>query len=184
MQQGSEERARAEEEEAWARAHVAPFSGEGAAGAADEEDAEDEDDGYTLEHLSAVVRPVFLTMALATLVVARVRDPVGDAAMASGLNNYLVYGGGAAAAGGGGGGSGGGGGGGGGASSATQLGQAAVNALVIVCVICVATFGCVASAAAPSPPLHRAFARARSRAPFTRPLPPASCSATSTAACA
>ncbi len=147
------------EREEWARSHVVPLSGEGGApgahseggGGDDRDDDDDDDDGYTLEHLSAVVRPVCLTMALATLVVARVRDPAGDLALSSGLNNYLVYGSGSS--------SGGGGGGGGGASSATQLGQAAVNALVIVCVICVATFGCVCP-----------------RGPFWRPRAPTSAS--------
>ena len=112
-----------------------PFEDEG-------EGEGEEEDGYTMEHLSAVVRPVFLTMALATLAVAKVRDPAEDAALGAGLNSYLVYGSGSSGSGGGGSSSGGGGSSSGG-SSAVQLGQAAVNALVIVCVICAATFGLV-----------------------------------------
>ena len=128
-----------------ARGEQAGLDVEAEAGDDREEELEEEgeEEGYSLEHLSAVVRPVFLTMALATIAVANVRDPSQDANLSAGLNSYLVYGSGSAAAGGGGGGAGGGGGGGGGGGSALALGQAAVNALVIVCVICVATFGLV-----------------------------------------
>ena len=52
---------------------------------------DEEDHGaepYTLEHLSAVVRPVILTMSLAAFAVANIRDP--DPA-ASSESIYLVY---------------------------------------------------------------------------------------------
>jgi presenilin 1 len=99
---------------------------------------DEEDHGaepYTLEHLSAVVRPVILTMSLAAFAVANIRDP--DPA-ASSESIYLVYSSKPTPGGGGGGG-----GSSGAGDSGQAAGQAAVNALVIVCVICAATFGLV-----------------------------------------
>jgi Presenilin len=87
---------------------------------------DDEDDGYTLEHLSAVIRPVAVTMILASLAVGQIRDPQQDAALSQGLSSYLVYQESSNS--------------GGGTSSGQQLGEALINALVIVCVICAATF--------------------------------------------
>jgi presenilin 1 len=85
-----------------------------------------EDDGpdYSVDHLSAVVRPVALTMILSSLTVAKIRDPNTDSALGNGLSVYLVYNEGTNAN----------------QSSGEILGQAAINALVIVSVICAATF--------------------------------------------
>jgi presenilin 1 len=109
---------------------------------------DDEDDGnpvYSIHHLSAVIWPVMVTMAFATAAVANIRDPVVDAQLQGGISTYLVYNGGSSSGGSGGGGGGGGSSGGGSTASAgTQFGEAAINALVIVCVICAATFGLVA----------------------------------------
>lgn len=106
-----------------------------------EEDGESEDDDpvYSIHHLSAVIWPVMVTMAFATAAVANIRDPVVDAQLQGGISTYLVYNGGSSS-----GGSGSGDNGGSSASAGTQFGEAAINALVIVCVICAATFGLVA----------------------------------------
>ena len=93
----------------------------------DVDDDDDDDAGYSVDHLSAVIRPVALTMGLAAIAVAKIRDPVQDAAISSGLSMYLVY-------------NEGGGGGGGDTSTGDLLGQALINAIVIVCVIAGATF--------------------------------------------
>ena len=97
----------------------------------DDDEADAEASTYSVEHLSAVLRPVMITMLLASLAVANIRDSTQDAALQSGLNTYLVYAPTASS----------------GSSpsssstsSATQVGEAAINALVIVSVICAATF--------------------------------------------
>jgi hypothetical protein len=97
----------------------------------DDDDGEDGGGGYSVDHLSAVIRPVALTMILAALAVSKIRDPAQDAAISSGLSMYLVYNEGSS-------------GGSGGGNTGDQIGQAIVNAVVIVCVIAVATFVLVA----------------------------------------
>lgn len=81
---------------------------------------------YGVDHLSAVMRPVMITMLLASLTVANIRDASQDAALSSGLSMYLVYDEGGS--------------GGGDQSAGAAFGQAAINAIVIVSVICAATF--------------------------------------------
>jgi presenilin 1 len=99
---------------------------------------EDSRYGYGVDHLSAVVRPVALTMICASLAVAWVRDPAQDASIASGLSSYLVYSSSGPSA-----------------SSddstasaqdstGTAVGEALINAIVIVCVVAAATFVLVA----------------------------------------
>jgi len=105
----------------------------------EEGESEDDDPVYSIHHLSAVIWPVMVTMAFATAAVANIRDPVVDAQLQGGISTYLVYNGGSSS-----GGSGSGNNGGSSASAGTQFGEAAINALVIVCVICAATFGLVA----------------------------------------
>eukprot|EP01138_Halocafeteria_seosinensis_P015973 gb/GECG01016301.1/.p1 GENE.gb/GECG01016301.1/~~gb/GECG01016301.1/.p1 ORF type:complete len:548 (+),score=64.56 gb/GECG01016301.1/:1-1644(+) len=111
-----------------------------------EHDALDDIDGpsYSADHLAAVMKPVAVTMALASFVVANVQEPEGEGSISEGLNTYLVFNedsGGDSGGGGGGGGSGGDGGSGGSSSpSGTVIGEAVINALVIVGVITVATF--------------------------------------------
>ena len=41
--------------------------------------------GYTAEHLAAVMKPVTITMLLASWIVVNIREPAQDAAIASGL---------------------------------------------------------------------------------------------------
>lgn len=98
---------------------------------------------YSLDHLAAVVRPVMITMVLASLAVMYVRDQ--SSGVSSGLSSYLVYSDSSTATGGGGGGSSGGGGSGGGSSpTGSDISNALINALVIVAVVCGATFVLVA----------------------------------------
>ena len=119
---------------------------------ADDFEEEEVEPSLTVDSLSAVLRPVMITMFLAAVAVANIRNVAQDAALASGLNVYLVYGsssgggsgGGGSGAGGGGGGGGGGSSGSSGSSTGTLFGEAAINALVIVSVICAATFVLVA----------------------------------------
>lgn len=100
---------------------------------AEDVEEEEEDAGYSVDHLSAVVRPVALTMILASVAVGQIRDPIQDASISSGLSNYLVYNEGSS--------SGGGGGSAGGSADSTQVfTQAIINAIVIVSVIAAATF--------------------------------------------
>jgi hypothetical protein len=98
--------------------------------AAPDAGADDDDEGhkrgYTAAHLSAVMRPVMLTMTLSSVAVGQIRDPAQDAAISSGLSMYLVYDDTSSA-------------GSSGASSA-DIGQAIINAIVIVSVIAAATF--------------------------------------------
>lgn len=109
---------------------TAPHHGEGG-------DAESYERDYSPDHVAAVVRPVALTMALAAWVVTTVRDPAEDASIQQGLNAYLVY---DQPANGGGGDGGGGSGGGDNGPTSTEIGEALINALVIVGVVCAATF--------------------------------------------
>ena len=59
-------------------AGAAAGRGAGASADEDDEDAEDEAAGYSLDSLSAVLRPVMITMFLATVAVANVRDAAQD----------------------------------------------------------------------------------------------------------
>eukprot|EP00500_Bicosoecida_sp_ms1_P003847 CAMPEP_0203813472 /NCGR_PEP_ID=MMETSP0115-20131106/4739_1 /ASSEMBLY_ACC=CAM_ASM_000227 /TAXON_ID=33651 /ORGANISM="Bicosoecid sp, Strain ms1" /LENGTH=457 /DNA_ID=CAMNT_0050722339 /DNA_START=12 /DNA_END=1385 /DNA_ORIENTATION=- len=87
--------------------------------------AEDgEDPSYTARHLAAVLKPVAITMLLASWVVANIREASQDAAIAAGLSVYMVY----TESGS------------GNQSTGEKVGQSLVNALVIVSVICVVTF--------------------------------------------
>ena len=96
-----------------------------------DEDSDEGDDGYSLHHVAAVVRPVCITMILSCVAVAWIRDPSD-----SSFSPYLVYN----SGGGGGGGGVSSGGGGSGNSTGQDVGEAAVNALVIVSVVAGATF--------------------------------------------
>ena len=106
-----------------------------------EEDNDDDSPIYSIHHLSAVLWPVMVTMALATAAVANIRDPVVDAQLQGGISTYLVYNSGSSSSSSS---SSSGNNSGSSASAGTQFGEAAINALVIVCVICAATFGLVA----------------------------------------
>jgi presenilin 1 len=86
--------------------------------------------GYGLDHLSAVIRPVALTMILSSLAVAWIRDPEQDQAIASGLSNYLVYSSGPSSP--------------SSESTSVDVGRALINAIVIVAVVACATFVLVA----------------------------------------
>lgn len=88
---------------------------------------DDEEATYSIHHLAAVIRPVGLTMILASIAVAKIRDPMTDQALSNGLSNYLVYNEGANTP-----------------SSSSAFGQALINAIVIVSVIAAATFLLVA----------------------------------------
>jgi presenilin 1 len=95
------------------------------------EEVEVLDATYGVDSLAAVLRPVMVTMLLASLAVVYVRDPTASAT-GSGVSSYLVFSDSSTASGGG-----------GSAPSGGAIGEALINALVIVGVVCGATFALV-----------------------------------------